>query len=423
MISKQAFAKKSDLPQVVDLSSFNHFSNEETIRYLTAFVEGLHLGCYQFSKYKSDKNSSKKNPPSNKFEVIITIPTLLKKQCDINHLLKQAQAVKESVFRARDLVNEPPNVLHTESLSKQVREMAHSLKVNCRIFGKAELKKMKMNAILSVNAGSKHEAKMIILDNFRPNNLNTSTFMMVGKGVMFDSGGLSLKSPNAMIGMKMDMAGAATVISAFEALVKTGYSSRVVAIIPITDNMTGSGAMKVNDIIQTYSGKSVEVLNTDAEGRLILCDALNYGVKKYNPDCTVDLATLTGACIVALGQHYGGLFTPSDDLAENLLVSSRQVDEALWRLPIDDIYLKELQSDVADLKNIGSPYGGASTAAKFLEQFIPEEYRGKWAHLDIAPVMESTQSQGHSSKGGSGFGVRLLVDFAYRFMNHKKKKQ
>lgn len=385
-----------------------------SIKLISAFIEGLYLGVYQYRDYKTSKKDEKKIP---KYLDVFFLLSDSDKVRIGSSIINRARIAVEGVFRARNLVNAPPNDLHSESFVQEARKIASSLKVRCQVFGRAQLKKMKMNALLAVNSGSLHEAKLLVMDNCFAKK--GKTILLVGKGVLFDSGGLSLKPSSAMNGMKMDMAGGAAVLAAFESLTKLKIQARLVAIVPLTDNMTGENAMKVGDVLRTRSGKTVEVLNTDAEGRLILCDALDYGIKTFKPDVIIDLATLTGACMVALGTYYAGLFTPSDEMAEKLLQSSQSSDEPLWRLPLDNLYAKELQSDIADLKNIGSSYGGAITAAKFLEQFVPEKYRSQWAHLDIAPVMDCSQTKGYRVKGGSGFGVRLLIDFVEKMVEVK----
>ncbi len=385
-----------------------------SIRLISAFIEGLYLGVYQYKDYKTSKRDEKKIPKYLDVFFLLSDSDKIKVGSSI---INRARITVEGVFRARNLVNAPPNDLHSESFVQEARKIASSLKVRCQVFGRTQLKKMKMNALLAVNSGSLHEAKLLVMDNYFAKK--GKTILLVGKGVLFDSGGLSLKPSSAMNGMKMDMAGGAAVLAAFESLTKLKIQARIVAIVPLTDNMTGENAMKVGDVLRTRSGKTVEVLNTDAEGRLILCDALDYGIKTFKPDAIIDLATLTGACMVALGTYYAGLFTPSDEMAEKLLQSSQNSDEPLWRLPFDNLYVKELQSDIADLKNIGGSYGGAITAAKFLEQFVPEKYRSQWAHLDIAPVMDYSQTKGYQVKGGSGFGVRLLIDFVEKMAEIK----
>jgi leucyl aminopeptidase len=256
------------------------------------------------------------------------------------------------------------------------------------------------------NQGSAVEPKLIILEH-APKHYS-KTILLVGKGITFDSGGVSLKPAAGMEDMKYDMCGGAAVLSAMQAVAVDKPKVRVVALVPATDNMSGSSAIKPGDIITHYNGITSEVVNTDAEGRLILADALAYGIKQYKPDCAVDLATLTGAVIVGLGHHRTGLMSNNDALAEALTEAGEDAGEKLWRLPLDSEYSKQIESDVADIKNIGGKGGGAITAAAYLQKFVGET---PWAHLDIAGTAWNFTKKSYIPKGPSGIGVRTLLRF------------
>lgn len=263
-----------------------------------------------------------------------------------------------------------------------------------------------MGGLLAVNKGSEQPPTFAILD-YKPKGKAKKTVALVGKGVTFDSGGISLKPAQGMDEMKSDMSGAAVVIAAVEAAASLGLPLRVVGLVPATDNMPGGSAQKPGDVITTMSGITVEVGNTDAEGRLILADALSYAKKEYNPDVIIDLATLTGACIVALGNSVAGLFSNDEKLAESIFEAGQSSGEKVWRLPLWDEYDELIKSDVADVHNTGGRGAGTITAAKFLEKFIDGHKR--WAHIDIAGPAFLAKG-GSKTPGATGFGVRLLLD-------------
>jgi len=327
-----------------------------------------------------------------------------------NEVLKRLK-VLEAVYFARNLVNQPASMVNPEFLAKTAEIMSKKFEnIEFRLLDKSGLKEMGMNGILTVGSGSASEPKMIVL-RYNGAGEGKETVALVGKGVCFDSGGISLKPSEKMDEMKMDMAGAAAVLATFLAAVELELPVNLAAAIPLVENMPGSKSYRPGDIIKTASGKTVEVLNTDAEGRIILADALHYAASQFKPRYIVDLATLTGACVIALGHHYAGLFSDDDDLAKMLIDAGMQTGEKLWALPLDVCYKKQIESDIADLRNVGKngKTAGTITAALFLKEFIGE-HKG-YAHIDIAGTAMLPEKQGYKSKGGSGFGVRLLVEF------------
>ncbi len=397
---KDAEEVEIDFAQV---NAFNASLNLESNKFATAFIEGLYFFNYHFTKYLAKPKKSLK-------KVVLISPAT-----DLKEKVSRTEIINRAYCLAKDLANEPPNILTASKFVEIAKKKAREIKLSYTIFNNRDLRKNKMSAILAVNSGSKEEARLLIMKHLHKQA--EKTVLLVGKGVTFDSGGLSLKPSKAMEGMKMDMSGAAAVLGTTLAVRELNLPVNVISLMPLTDNLTGENAFKVGDIIKTYSGKTVEVFNTDAEGRLILADALSYGLKKNKVNYAIDLATLTGACLVALGTHYAGLFSNSQDLRERLTQSGEKSGERVWPLPLDDVYGEELKSNIADLKNIGGAYGGAITAAKFLENFVGKT---PWAHLDIASTMEHFQNKGYFKKGGSGFGVRLLVDFFTQLANESK---
>lgn len=380
-----------------------------------ALVEGILLGNYKFRAYK------KKNEQKDKYKGLKTI-TIQGKGGALRRVLQRARVGAEAAMTARDMANEPANHWTPEHFSKFGRNLAGSSDLRCTVIGKNQLKKLGMGGIIAVNQGSAIDPRVVILEH-RPKKYRT-TVLLVGKGITFDSGGVSLKPAAGMEDMKYDMCGGAAVISAMQAVAVTRPGVRVVAIVPTTDNMSGSSAVKPGDVITHYNGVTSEVINTDAEGRLILADALAYGIEKYSPDCVVDLATLTGAVIIGLGHHRTGMMSNNDVLAGALNAAGEETGEKLWRLPLDPEYSEQLDSDVADVKNIGGRAGGSITAGAYLQKFVGTT---PWAHLDIAGTAWDYTKKSYIPKGPSGIGVRLLLNFIGRcstlkFGEQKKKK-
>ncbi len=364
-------------------------------------VEGMVLGNYRFEKYK------KKDEEEPDYHGLRTIRLLTDAAPGVaRRAAAGARICAEAALTARDMANEPGSNWTPKQFAEFAAELAARSELRCRVMDKRQIQKAGMGGIIGVNQGSAVEPKLIILEHV-PKRYS-KTILLVGKGITFDSGGVSLKPAAGMEDMKYDMCGGAAVMSAMQAVAVEKPKVRVVAIVPATDNMSGSSAIKPGDIITHYNGVTSEVVNTDAEGRLILADALAYGIKQYKPDCAVDLATLTGAVIIGLGHHRTGLMSNNDKLAEALSKAGEDAGEKLWRLPLDPEYSKQIESDVADIKNIGGKGGGAITAAAYLQKFVGET---PWAHLDIAGTAWDFTKKSYIPKGPSGIGVRTLLRF------------
>ncbi|HEY2035165.1 MAG TPA: leucyl aminopeptidase, partial [Rhizomicrobium sp.] len=292
-------------------------------------------------------------------------------------------AVAEGVFLARDLVNEPPNVLYPAAFANRAKQLS-KLGLKVEVLGEAEMKKLGMGSLLGVGQGSERESQLVVLRWNGARNKNEAPVAFVGKGVCFDSGGLSLKPGASMMGMKGDMGGAAAVTGTMRALAVRKAKVNAVGVIGLVENMPDGNAQRPDDVVTSMSGQTIEVLNTDAEGRLVLADALTYTQRTFKPKFVIDLATLTGAIMIALGQDHAGLFSNNDQLAARIAAAGKEVGEAVWRLPLGDGYDKLIKSKIADMKNIGGQYAGSITAAQFLQRFV--ENKTPWAHLDIAGV-------------------------------------
>jgi len=364
----------------------------------TGLTEGMLLGNYRFDKYKKPK-------PDNPYQGLRNIK-LFAQGNQLRNSVKSAANGAYAAMKARDMANEPANHWTPREFSDFGRELARNYDLKCTVFGKSQLKKMGMNGILAVNQGSSIEPRLVVLEH-KPKKFSR-TILLVGKGITFDSGGVSLKPAAGMEDMKYDMCGGAAVMSAMQGVAEEQPKARVIGIVPTTDNMSGSSAVKPGDVITHYNGMTSEIINTDAEGRLILADALAYGIKKYKPDCVIDLATLTGAVIIGLGHHRTGMMSNNDALADRLHQVGEETGEKLWRLPLDPEYSEQIESEVADIKNIGGRGGGSITAAAYLQKFVGDT---PWAHLDIAGTAWEYTKKSYVPKGPSGIGVRLLLGF------------
>lgn len=320
---------------------------------------------------------------------------------------KTLASIADGVFLTRSLITEPANVINPETLS----DIARTLKkdgVKVQVLGEKDLKKLGMNAILGVGQGSTYESKLVVME-WKGHSKSTPPLAFIGKGVTFDSGGLSIKPAQSMEEMKYDMAGAATVIGLIKSLALRKAKVNAVGVVGLVENMPSGSAQRPGDVVKSMSGQTIEILNTDAEGRLVLADALWYTQSKFKPKLMIDLATLTGAMVVALGSERAGLFTPDKELNDKLMKSGENVDELLWPLPLDDAYDKDINSDIADMRNISTSRGGGSiTAAKFLQRFTNKV---PWAHIDIAGVAWAIKDLPFCAKGATAFGVRLLDNF------------
>jgi len=366
---------------------------------LVAFVEGLVLTNYKFTKYKSSEKT-----------ILQTI--YLDSESITNAALIEWNSILEAIYLTRDLVNEPVIYLTAEQLSVEIEKLGKASGFQTEIFNKSKIQSLKMGGLLAVNEGSPNPPTFNVLE-YRPSNaINKSPIVLVGKGVVYDTGGLSLKpTEHSMDMMKCDMAGAAAVVGTFYAVAKNKLPLYVIGLIPATENRPDGNAITPGDIITMHNGKTVEILNTDAEGRLILADALSYA-QKYNPELVIDLATLTGSAVRAVGKEaivYMG--TADDEIKKSFEHSSIEVFERLVEFPLWEDYNEHIQSDIADLKNIGTSEAGAISAGKFLEHFT----NYPWLHLDIAGGAFMTSPFHYWVKGGTGIGVRLL----YHFLKNK----
>ena len=375
------------------------FSNVDR-GFLKVFLEGMACGAYEYGKLKS---SGRKK---NRIEKVCVASRRISADY-FNTEAAQASAVSKSVTFSRDLVNDPPNMLTPSILAEHALSISEgSEHLSCKILGKEEIREMGMGGLSAVSFGSSEPPRFIHL-SYSPPVRSRKKVAIVGKGITFDSGGLCLKPADGMRTMKMDMSGAAVVLGAMKALGELTPSINVHGIVPATENMTGAAAYKPDDVVTALNGKTIEIINTDAEGRVALSDALSYAVRLGVSEI-VDLATLTGACIVGLGLHNAGVMGNNANLVKLILNSSRDVGEKMWELPLDAELREEIRSRVADVKNVGSRWGGAITAALFLENFVSEV---PWVHIDIAGPSYVEKSSDWYQYGASGFGVRTIVNY------------
>ena len=364
------------------------------------FAFGALLRSYRFDKYRTKESAEKK--PSLK-----TLKLLVAKPAEARKAYAPLAGVAAGVFMTRDLVSEPANVIYPETLAKEARTLSE-LGVEVEVLGVKEMKKLGMNAFLGVGQGSAHEPRFVVMQwrgAARGKKAGHAPIAFIGKGVTFDTGGISIKPSAGMEDMKWDMGGAGVVIGLMKALASRKAKVDVVGLVGLVENMPSGTAQRPGDIVTSMSGQTIEVLNTDAEGRLVLADVLWYCQDRFKPEVMVDLATLTGAIIISLGEEHAGLFSNSDELAEKLTAAGKAVDELVWRMPLSDAYDKLIDTDAADVKNIGNRSAGSITAAQFLQRFVNKV---SWAHLDIAGTTWSKKDKPTVPKGGTAFGVRLL---------------
>jgi leucyl aminopeptidase len=365
---------------------------------LERIIHGAKLKSYNFNIYKSDKNKNK--------NIILNI--IGKKINKSNKLRKNLDALLDGVFFTRDLVSEPGNILHPDEYANRLNKLK-KLGLKVTIYDQRKLKQMGFNALLGVGQGSIRGSYLVTIE-WKGNKFNSKPLAFVGKGVCFDTGGISLKPAKFMEDMTYDMAGSAVDLGLMKNFALRKSKINAVGVVGLVENMPGSNAQRPGDIVKSYSGKTIEVLNTDAEGRLVLADALTYTEKKFKPELIVDLATLTGAIIVCLGSEYAGLFSNNDKLSKQIFEAGEKVDEKVWRLPLHKNYDKLLNSKNADMQNINYVGGaGSTTAAQFLQRFIIN--KTPWAHLDIAGMAFSKYGGALNSGGATGYGVRLLNKF------------
>jgi leucyl aminopeptidase len=373
-------------------------------------VSGLILGTYRIGRFKQEEQ---KTHPLLAAEALVQwhLP-----EDGYAEALKRGEAIAETQLQIFDLMNAPSNHKTPAHLSDWAVASGDKHGYSVRVMEKAEIEAMNFHGLLAVNRGSEHPATFNILE-YKPANARGKKIGLVGKGVTFDSGGVSLKPSNNMHLMKSDMGGAAAVFGTIEVAAKLRLPIHLIGIVPATDNSIDALAIKPSDVISSHSGKTIEIIDTDAEGRLILADGLSYMVQNYQPDVLIDLATLTGSVIRSLGYAAGGLFTNNADLAQDLLAAGQSSGERLWEFPMWEDYGEMIRSDVADVKNFsGKPMAGAITAAKFLEHFIHDH--DTWAHLDIAGVAMS-EMEYSTDKSGTAFGIRLLLTYIEQILDNK----
>ena len=363
---------------------------------------GATLNTYKFDKYKSKKKVTKQIN-----EIII----ISKNAARLKNKFKQKNAVAEGIFLARDLVNEPSNILNPEAYAKKIKGLSKfGLKVE--ILNEAKMKKLGMWSLLGVGRGSQYESQLVIMKWDGNKGRKTKPLCFVGKGVCFDSGGISLKPGNKMEEMIGDMGGSAAVVGLMKALALRKAKVNVVGVVGLVENMPDGTAQKPGDIVKSMSGQTIEIQNTDAEGRLVLADALWYAQDKYKPEIMIDLATLTGAIVMSLGNKMAGIFSNNDDLSEKLLDAGIDSGDNVWRLPLSESYDKMINSKFADMKNIGIGGAGSITAAQFLKRFVNKV---PWVHIDIAGTATGMEKSSINTSWATGFGVNLLNTLISKF--------
>jgi leucyl aminopeptidase len=364
-----------------------------------AIAEGAILGLYSFSKYKK--------PEYEDIDEILIVAKEGEEVPIIKSAIDKGKAVAQATNMARDMVNEPANYMTPTRMAEVAKEIATKYDLGLKIFDREDMEAMGMGALLGVAKGSNQPPKLVVL-SYKGDEGSQNTMGFLGKGITFDSGGISIKASEGMEEMKDDMAGAAAVMTALGAIAQLKPKINVTAVIPTTENLPSGTALKPGDILKAMNGKTIEVISTDAEGRLILADALSYAAKQgLSP--LIDLATLTGACRIALGTFYSGLFGNNQELIDKVRKAAERTGERMWQMPMPEEYKEQNKSDIADIKNAGNRIGGAITAALFLAEFVDNV---PWVHIDIAGTAFSSKESGYIAKGATGVGVRTLVELA-----------
>lgn len=368
------------------------------------------MADYEFTKFKSDKKDAS-------WSGTLLIQSDSKNYEQIEEAVKSGVTIGTAINQARHWADLPGNILTPSELAKEAKKIADEFGLKYTVFGEEKARELGMGGFLCVDVGSDQPGKFVVLEYFnKSDSKNVPTIALVGKGVCFDSGGISLKPSDSMHGMKFDMSGAAAVIATMKILAQLKPNVNVVGITPLVENMPSGKAARQDDIITFMNGKTAEIKSTDAEGRLILADALHYAEKNYNPEVIIDIATLTGACAYSLGHFYSAIMTRDQELCDALSAAGKLTGDKVWQLPLEDDYKDAIKSDVADISNTGSKayLAGTVTATCFLENFVE---KARWAHLDIAGTADAVPGVNYMGKGASGVGVRLFVEFV---MNYKK---
>jgi len=391
------WVSKNDLSEVgVDLASLPE-KNTSVEASAGALAEGLLLGSFTFEKYKSNTKQS-----TCRVHLLATKETKL-----LRSEVERAALICEAVNLSRDWAHEPPNIINPVSLAERVRKLAAAEGLKYRVLDDKQLEKMGAGAMVAVGKGSATPSRLIVLEY--PGKSKGKPVVLVGKSITFDTGGYSIKPGEGMVGMKYDKSGGMTVMAALVAAARLGLKKPLVGIIAAAENMISGGAYRPNDIVRAMNGKTIEIISADAEGRLVLCDALGYAQKNYHPRAIIDLATLTGGVVVALGSIRAGIMANNDALAEALAESGERTYERLWRLPLDDEYFELIKGDDSDMKNSGARKAHPIVGGIFLKQFVSDDI--PWAHIDIAGVADTDKDLPYCPKGATGFGVRLLMDY------------
>jgi leucyl aminopeptidase len=364
-----------------------------------AITEGARLGLYTFRRY-----ITKKDKEAGEIKSLLIVGTEKEKPA-LEKAVDKGTIIAEASNWARDIVNEPANNMTPSQMANAARKLAETYGLSVEVLDKERMTKLGMGGLLGVSQGSQQPPKFIIL-GYKGKPTTDIDLVLAGKGITFDSGGISIKPSEGMADMKGDMAGGASVMATLMAVARLKPKINVTVLVPATENLPSGTAMKPGDIIKAMNGETIEVLNTDAEGRLILADALSYAVK-LKAKAIIDAATLTGACMVALGKICTGVFSNNQELADKVLAAGKEAGELSWQLPMFEEYREQLKSDIADIKNIGNRYGGAITAAKFLADFVGDI---PWVHLDIAGPADSDKEKSYLVKGATGIPVRTLVN-------------
>lgn len=367
-----------------------------------AVTEGSFLGAYSFDDHKTEK----KDIPKEIRTLNIVLPLRYKGVKKIEEGARRGGIIAQNVLFARRLVSSPGNVATPSFIAEKALRMEKEADVKATVIERKEMEEIGMGALLAVAQGSSEPPKFIVVE-YKGGKSEDGPYVIIGKAVTFDSGGISIKPSPGMDEMKMDMSGGAAALGTIRAAAMLKLPLNLVALVPATENLPGGRAYKPGDILKSMSGKTIEVLNTDAEGRLIMADALTYA-ERYKPKAVIDIATLTGACIVALGSHASALLGNNESLKKELLRAGEETGERVWELPLWDSYKKQIKSDIADMKNIGGKEAGTITAAAFLDRFAAKYH---WAHIDIAGTAWEKEGRPYIPKGGTGVGVRLLIKF------------
>mgnify|MGYP004460756233 FL=1 len=384
----------------IEFVKSKNISIEDSVR---AMIEGLSLSNYKFNKYKSDREKI------DETDVSITIGGHNLEHKDYSDIVEESKILVETVFNARDLVNEPSNVIYPETLAEEAVKFSKRYGFEIEIINHKKIEELQMNSFLAVGKSSIHKPKVIVMRYFGDKDNLDQKLGLIGKGLTYDSGGYSLKPSNSMVDMKSDMGGAATVIGAISAIAKRKLKINVVAVVAACENVIGNEAYKPGDIISSMAGKNIEILNTDAEGRLTMIDAVTYAIREEHITEIIDVATLTGAALIALGNDVTAVVTNNDSFYKELEKAFISTGEKMWNLPNFDDYKTLIKSDIADLKNTGGRYGGTITAGLFVGEFVENK---PWLHLDIAGPAYITVPWDYCPKGGTGAGVRTLYELA-----------